>query len=677
MQPERLGPYRIGERLGRGGMGSVYEAIDTDTGQTVAVKVLAPQLADDAGLQARFRAEIDTLKSLRHPGIVQLLAFGEENDQPYFAMELVRGKTVEQLLRSGRRFTWRETVAAAGAIARALKVAHDHGVIHRDLKPSNLLIADGQSPGEGMKLADFGIAKLFGAVAHTAHGNIVGTAEYMAPEQATGQGVDGRADLYSLGLVMYAMLAGRPPFRGVQATEVIEKQRSARPPRVASVAHGVPPELDALIDRLLAKDPDARPASALALQRLLAAIEAHVPDGAAGDGDKPPEKLVIADLGRSGEGPAVLPHPATGDRTTLVGSIPSPPPRPTPPGSSALADAAPAAAGGPMPGTPTAGGTVPDGGGPARPPAAATAVPSEELTRAAASGGASTTRVDTGVHRRHTTLAELDRADAEMRRRAETRQTRWQRALALAIAATVLGGGWWLLQPPSADTLYARIKEISTADGRDLRDAAGTIERFLALHPDDPRAGEVAALERTIAIDRLERRARRKARSGRLLSAPERDYRAAMAREEESPAACIDALEALVALEPLPGGGAEEEDSSLWHELARRQIARLAPLALEERQQDAARIDEAIATAARLEEAALASDAERRAALRAERRTLLEGLIGTYAGRPHAEKALERVRALLAEPAPQGDTPPGKTPSDTPSSDAPPPEAHP
>ena len=675
MQPERLGPYRIGERLGRGGMGSVYEAIDTDTGQAVAVKVLAPQLADDAGLQARFRAEIDTLKSLRHPGIVQLLAFGEENDQPYFAMELVRGKTVEQLLRGGRRFTWRETVATASAIARALKVAHDHGVIHRDLKPSNLLIAEGLSPGEGVKLADFGIAKLFGAVAHTAHGNIVGTAEYMAPEQATGQAVDGRADLYALGLVMYAMLAGRPPFRGVQATEVIEKQRSARPPRVASVAEGVPPELDTLIDRLLAKDPDARPASALALQRLLTAIEAHVPDGVpTADGDKPPEQLVIADLGRAGDGPAAVPLPAAGDRTTLVGAIPVAPPRPPAP----VSPPAPASTDGPTSGAATVGSGGQAGRGPAKTPAAATAVPSEELTRAASAGGASTTRVDTGVHRRHTTLAELDRADADERRRAEARQARWQRALALVIAATVLGGGWWLLQPPSADTLYARIKEVSTADGRDLRDAAGTIERFLALHPDDPRAGEVAALERTIAIDRLERRARRKTRSGRLLSAPERDYRAAMAREEESPAACIEALEALLALEPLPGGGAEEEDSSLWHDLARRQIARLAPLALEERQQDEARIDEAIATAARLSDAAAsAADAERRAAILTERRALLEGLVGTYTGRPHAEGAMQRVRALLAEPTAPSGAPAEETPSATAPTDSPPPEAHP
>jgi len=631
MPPERLGPYRIGERLGRGGMGSVYEAVDTTTGEPVAVKVLASHLADDAGLQARFRAEIETLKGLRHPGIVQLLAFGEEDDQPYFAMELVRGKTIEQLLRSGRRFTWRETVATANAVARALKVAHDQGVIHRDLKPSNLLVAEDRPPAEGVKLADFGIAKLFGAAAQTAHGNIVGTAEYMAPEQAAGLPVDARADLYALGLVMYAMLAGRPPFRGTQVTEVIEKQRRCQAPRVCSVAEGVPPELDTLIDRLLAKDPDARPASALALQRLLSALETHVPDDAPGPAtaaeDRVVDKLVIADEPFRG---SAEPHPAAGERTTMVGPPSSRPPDPVPVR--------------PVPPTLAGPGAAPR-------PVRATAAREDDATHAEPQAAAATTRVDGTARGRHTTLAELDRADRARRARDEARETLWQRVLASAIAAAVLGGGWWLLQPPSADALYGRIKEVSTADDRDLRDAAETIRRFLTLYPDDPRGGEVASLDRTIAIDRLERRTRRKARTGRLLSPLERDYRAAMAREEESPSACVEALQALVALEPLPGSGVEGEDETLWADLARRQIARLSPLALEERQQDMTRIDEALAAAARLgADAAAAVDPSRRDSLLAERRALLEGLVGTYAGRPHAEEALRGVRALLAEP---------------------------
>ena len=288
MNPTQLGPYEIKSRLGRGGMGAVYEAVDTTSGETVAVKVLASHLADDPGLRSRFDAEIETLKNLRHPGIVRLLAFGEQDDQPFFAMELVRGKSLEQLLRSGRRFTWRETVAVAIEITRALKVAHDNGIVHRDLKPANLLVTEPVSgvtepqaiatTDEGtervtIKLADFGIAKLFGGGDHTALGHVIGTAEYMAPEQATGRPVDHRADLYALGLVMYAMMTGSPPFRGTQLTEVIDKQRRAIPPRLASLVPGMPAELDELIARLLSKDPSQRPATSLALGRLLSAIQ--------------------------------------------------------------------------------------------------------------------------------------------------------------------------------------------------------------------------------------------------------------------------------------------------------------------------------------------------------------------------------------------------------------------
>lgn len=119
MNPTQLGPYTIQSRLGRGGMGAVYEAVDTNSGDVVAVKVLASHLADDEGVRSRFEAEIDALKNLRHPGIVRLLAFGEQDDQPFFAMELVRGQSLEQMLRGGRRFSWRETVAVAIEISRA------------------------------------------------------------------------------------------------------------------------------------------------------------------------------------------------------------------------------------------------------------------------------------------------------------------------------------------------------------------------------------------------------------------------------------------------------------------------------------------------------------------------------------------------------------------------------
>ena len=686
MQTEQLGPYRIGARLGRGGMGSVYEAVDTTTGTTVAVKVLAAHLADDPGLKARFRAEIDTLKELRHPAIIQLLAFGEDDDQPYFAMELVRGKTVEQMIRAGRRFTWRETVSVALAVARGLKVAHDHGVIHRDLKPANLLVADGIPLGEGVKLADFGIAKLFGASGHTAQGNIVGTAEYMAPEQAAGQGIDHRADLYALGLVMYAMLAGRPPFRGSQLTEVIEKQRRTPAPRLSTTVSGVPPELDTLVDRLLSKDPAARPASALALTRLLTAIDTLVPEEDSGD-----DKLVISDLPGT-VGPLAQKQPAGGDHTTLAGLDSHPPPAPirppaadaTPAASARVAGSNPSVGADAAPRVPVRPPTVPDrkpdenpvndadyGETTAGQPAvtgdlkpfgkSATEGFDEDITRIPPELAAAETRVDSGVRKRHTTLADLDRADRDRRKRSETRQAWLQGALAITLVTAVLVGGWALSRPPSADTLYQRIKAVSDDDDRELRDADETIRRFLDLHPTDRRAAEVTGLQRTIALDRLERQARRKLRSERLVAPIERDYRAAMAREPESPSACLEALQAIVALHPHPDSDstADATDVSLWIDLTRRQIARLTPLAQDEQQEDLRRIDDILATAESLRiQAESSADPLARDEALARRRTLLRGIVDTYSRRPHARAAIRALGDVL----PDDDSPAGAAP---------------
>ena len=232
MDPTRLGPYTIRCQLGRGGMGTVYEAVDP-SGTAVAVKTLRAHLGDIAGVRRRFESEIEALKELRHPHIVRLLAFGEEEGRPFFAMELVRGHSLEELLKAGRRFTWEETVATALEITRALKAAHDRGIVHRDLKPANLLFPDAEGPDDGVKLADFGIARLFGDSRQTQAGTVVGTAEYMAPEQAAGEPVDQRVDLYALCLVMYAMLVGRPPLRGPDLADVLRRQQRETPPRVS------------------------------------------------------------------------------------------------------------------------------------------------------------------------------------------------------------------------------------------------------------------------------------------------------------------------------------------------------------------------------------------------------------------------------------------------------------
>ena len=634
MHPTQLGPYTIVTRLGRGGMGAVYEATD-DAGRRVAVKVLASHLADDAGLRRRFDAEIETLKSLRHPAIVQLLAFGEEDDQPYFAMELVPGQSLEHLLRSGRRFTWRETVNVALAVTRALKAAHDHGVVHRDLKPANLLVADGGDAdadlGSRVKLADFGIAKLFGGAAHTAHGNVVGTAEYMAPEQAAGGPVDHRADLYALGLVMFAMLAGKPPFGGGSAAEVIRRQQTEPAPLVSTRGAAVPPELDLLVDRLLSKDPAGRPPNALALGRLLTAIDTLHHSGEPRPGEP-----------SAAEGPLTeLPLPTggfvTGGAVDLYG--------------------------------PTRTGTdrgVPGAIGPGRGPTlAATGAAAGNTTKpvdaAAATGSGSGSAAATVVERvprsRFTTVADLDRIDSEKAARDRAFEQRWQAAVALLTLGLLVAGGYLLLKQPTVDELFGRIDAARTAAGQggDLRDALPDINKFLERFPDDPRAAQVRGLARSLALDALEKRARRRPLGGRTPSPLERDYRAAMDREAESPSACSESLEALISLHqatlqnPAPGSERTSDDPTLWIDLARRQLERLRPLAAKEQAEDARRITDIFRQAETLAAQAAKTVGGQQETLLARRAALLESVIDLYANRPHTAAAVATARRLLAE----------------------------
>ncbi len=269
MQFERLGPYKIGRRLGRGGMGAVFVGVHVDTGESAAVKVLNPHLADDAGFRERFELEIDALKKLQHPNIVRMYGYGEQEGYLYYVMELVEGRSVEEELQSGRRFGWREVIQDAVKLCKALRHAHDHGIVHRDIKPANILL----TKSDEIKLTDFGIARLFGNTRLTLEGGLVGTAEYMSPEQAAGERVTPLSDLYSLGGVMFAMLAGRPPFRTASLAEMLQKQRFEPPPPVSRFATDVPPEVEEAITRLLSKDPQGRAPNALVLSRQLAAME--------------------------------------------------------------------------------------------------------------------------------------------------------------------------------------------------------------------------------------------------------------------------------------------------------------------------------------------------------------------------------------------------------------------
>ena len=317
-----LGPYRIMGMLGQGGMGAVYRAVDEETDEPAAVKILSASMSKHVDFRHRFEAEIETLKKLRHPNIVRLFGFGEQDGLMFYAMELVDGSSLEQELQRGRLFTWRETAQIGVETCRALRHAHDRGVIHRDIKPANLLMT-----GDGhVKLSDFGIARLFGTPGLTAAGNVLGTVEFMAPEQADGRPVGPRTDLYSLGAVFFTLLTGSPPFRGPTPLKVLEKQRSARPELVRRYAPAVPSELEGIIDELLQKDPQDRITNAsLLLRRLEAMLHAlaHVPDEREGDLSR---TVVDGADPRGGSEASGAEAPECLDQTKTSDEIPAEPP---------------------------------------------------------------------------------------------------------------------------------------------------------------------------------------------------------------------------------------------------------------------------------------------------------------------------------------------------------------
>ena len=203
MQLTQLGPYEIDKPLGKGGMGSVYAATDTQTGQRVAIKALTPHLAMAEGFRERFEAEIESLKTLRHEGIVRLYGYGEQDGVLFYSMELVEGISLEDELKAGRRFNWREVTNIAIQLSLALKHAHDHGIVHRDIKPANILLY-----GEDrVKLADFGIARLFGTTAaddgrrRAGHGrlHVAGAGRRPAGDGALRSIQPGRRDVRAVG----------------------------------------------------------------------------------------------------------------------------------------------------------------------------------------------------------------------------------------------------------------------------------------------------------------------------------------------------------------------------------------------------------------------------------------------------------------------------------------------
>jgi len=272
-QKRQMGPFVLGDKLGVGGMGIVYRATYTKSGQQVALKVLAPDLSLDPKVAKRFEREMDILRKLKHPHIIRYYGGGTSGNQRFYAMELLSGGALDAVLKKKQKFTWEETIEYALQISQALEHAHNAGVIHRDLKPSNLLLTkDGK-----VKLTDFGIARDTQATQLTAAGKTVGTMAYMAPEQITGKHpISRKTDLYALGCVMFEMLTGRPPFQSESQPELLFKHIEEEPPSVREFSIDCPLWLDKLIAELLEKDPQERPHDALAVQVKLDEVKTKV-----------------------------------------------------------------------------------------------------------------------------------------------------------------------------------------------------------------------------------------------------------------------------------------------------------------------------------------------------------------------------------------------------------------
>ena len=249
------GRYRVEEELGRGGMAKVFKGTDEVLGRPVAIKVLAPQLADDEGFVARFRREAQAAARLNHSNLVSVYDTGEDDGIKYIVMEYVEGKTLTAYLAGGGRIMPDRAMEITEEICSALSVAHAAGIVHRDIKPGNIMV----TPRGEVKVTDFGIARVSttgDTVAQTVA--VLGTASYLSPEQAQGQAVDGRSDIYSLGCVLYEMLAGRPPFIGDSPVTVASKQVLETPQPPSKLNPDIPTELDAVILKALAKNPANR-----------------------------------------------------------------------------------------------------------------------------------------------------------------------------------------------------------------------------------------------------------------------------------------------------------------------------------------------------------------------------------------------------------------------------------
>jgi eukaryotic-like serine/threonine-protein kinase len=288
-----LGRYRLDDQPSTGGMGSVYAGIDERLNRKVAVKVLKGQLADDPRFVERFRREARAVAALSHPNIAGIFDYGEDDGKHFIVMEYVEGRDLARIIREESTVAPERAARIGAQICAALGHAHNMEIVHRDIKPANVIVAQ----GDHVKVTDFGIARAAGESTITATGSMLGTAQYLSPEQASGGRVGPPSDIYSAGLVLFEMLTGSVPFTGDSAVAIAMRHVSDDVPAPSSVNKDVPPELDDIVAAATAKDPNDRWSTAFAMAEALR------------EATRDTEPAVVAG---AGGGTAVLPpEPAT------------------------------------------------------------------------------------------------------------------------------------------------------------------------------------------------------------------------------------------------------------------------------------------------------------------------------------------------------------------------------
>ncbi len=264
--------FRVDERIGRGAMAEVYRALDLETQQPVALKILKHTHVGDSNAIARFNREADVQARLRHRNVAALLATGiiRDTHEPYLAVELLRGKSLRGVIKSEGRVAPRRAASYAWQALQGLEAVHAAGILHRDLKPANIMLEPSPGPVERVVLIDFGFASFEGSAKLTQQGTVVGSLTYIAPERLRGEPTDARADLYAMGIILFELLTGTPPFFADDDFSLIEMHLDQEPPSLRAFDPALPGELDALIQRALAKQQVDRFATAA---QMAAALE--------------------------------------------------------------------------------------------------------------------------------------------------------------------------------------------------------------------------------------------------------------------------------------------------------------------------------------------------------------------------------------------------------------------